>query len=85
MIGGVELAGAGIDHARAGGGNGRTCWNRPIPAPPLPEGGRGWSGIHPGSTAELVVGRPTAVGGDWRRPEVNGAGGDRDQNNYFGR
>ena len=38
-----------------------------------------------GITAELVGDRSTAVGGDWRRTEVNGAGGDRDQVDDFGR
>ena len=82
VIGGAELAGTGIDHARAGSGNGRTCWNRPIPAPPWPEGGRGWSGIHSESTAEVVVGWSTAVDGGRRRTK---RGGDRDQNDDFGR
>ena len=66
LIGGAELAGAGIDHAVAGGGNGRNCCNRPIPAPSWLEGGRGWSVMEVGCTAELVVGRPTAIGGGRR-------------------
>ena len=82
LIGGVELAGAGNDDAMAGGGNGRNCCNRLIPAPPWPEVGRGWSVMNLRCTAEPVMGRLMAVDGGRRRTK---RGGDRDQNDDFGR